>query len=359
MKIHFYIANLRAGGTQRVTTLLANFFSKRNDVRIIVNDLSKGPYFEIENKINITDMGLGSDGGSIVRRIFSNIKKIIYIRSEIKRDKPDVIIAQQVEQCIRVSIASFLLNSKVICCEHSEYYAISSRVVRFFRNFIYFTFVDDLFVLTEIDKNQYPKVLQSKISVVPNPLSYSTGLSYEAMREKKEKLIISVGRLSKEKGFDRLIKFVSLNRDIFSEWKVEIIGGGEEYHSLKESIDKLGVEDIITLVGQVKDVKSYYERASIYIMTSIYEGFGLVLIEAMQSFSPIIAFDSSLGARTIVNDKKNGFLIKDNDWKNFRYNLDLLMSDHNLRENLARNANRDSNAYRIEEVMNKWSVYLK
>lgn len=359
MKIQFYIANLKSGGTQRVTTLLANYLSNENDVDIVVNDFSEGSYFEIKNEAKVIDIGGSSGGWGLFGRILKNIKKISHIRKKIKTDKPDVVIAQQVEQCIRVSIASFLVNSKVICCEHSEYYAIKSKLVRIFRNIIYIIFVDNLFVLTELDRDQYPKLLQHKIYVMPNPLSYSTELSYEEIKEKKENLIISVGRLSKEKGFDRLIKFVSLNRDLFTEWKLEIVGGGEEYQVLKKLIDKLDVGDIVTLVGQVKDVKSYYERASIYVMTSIYEGFGLVLIEAMQSFNPIVAFDSSLGARAIVSDKNNGFLVEDNDWIKFRNSLELLIGDHDLRKKLAENANINSGEYRIEEVMNKWSAYLK
>ncbi|EIA0804352.1 glycosyltransferase family 4 protein [Vibrio vulnificus] len=359
MKINFYISNLRSGGTQRVTTLLASAFSCVHDVNICVNDLSDEPYFSLPANVNLVDMQFEKNHTGFFSRLFNNLILMFKLRKQIIVDDPEVIIAQQVEQCIRLSISSIFLNKTVICCEHSEYYAIKSKLARFFRTLVYYLFVDNLFVLTEIDKFQYPKLIQKKITVMPNPLSYHAELDYERMKKKKENLIISVGRLSKEKGFERLIDFISKNRDIFINWRVEIIGDGDEFDTLNRQIDKLNVGDIVCLVGQVKNVEDYYERSSIYVMTSIYEGFGLVLIEAMQSFNPVLAFNSSIGAREIVRNEQNGFLVDDNDWVNFRECLSLLMNNSALRSSLAIEAHRNSNFYSVENITNKWSTFFK
>lgn len=172
------------------------------------------------------------------------------------------------------------------------------------------------------------------ISVIPNFLPH---IPYKATNH-KQKRILALGRMSWEKGFSRLIDSYNLIARDFPDWELVIAGDGALRHELESQIEFLDLGQYVKLLPFTKDTQSLYLSSSIYVMSSIFEGFPMVLLEASSYALPLIAFDIATGPSDIIQDNVSGFLIHDGDCKDFAYKLRLLMQDENMRENMGYNA---------------------
>ena len=173
--------------------------------------------------------------------------------------------------------------------------------------------------------------------------------------------LISVGRLSKEKGFFDLIQIFEKIVLSHPDWKLDIIGDGREREHLKSYVKEHHLEDSIIFHGF--QGKAYINQkllsSSVYLMTSYTESFGIVLIEAMSYGLPTIAFDSAEGAREIIEDGKNGFLISDRDHEKYIQKVEQLMDSQTLRLKLGTNGRKNVKKFTKEEVGKIWFDFLE
>ncbi len=171
-----------------------------------------------------------------------------------------------------------------------------------------------------------------------------------------EKRLISVGRLSAEKGYLDLLKIFDLFQKRNTGWVLDIIGDGIEMNDLKEYISSHHLEDNVTLHGfQGKDyIAKMMKKSSIYLMSSYTESFGIVLIEAMSFGVPCIAMDSAEGARDIIEDGKNGFLIKNRNFGGMIQKIEMLIKDDKLRKKMGKYARESVKKYTCDVLKNEW-----
>ena len=177
----------------------------------------------------------------------------------------------------------------------------------------------------------------------------------------QEKRLISVGRLSAEKGFIDLLMLYSKIEKTHPDWCLDIIGDGAEKPVLEEYIKKHNLETKVTLHGfQKKDyIDKMLQKSSIYLMTSHTESFGIVLIEAMSHGLPCIAFSSAEGANDLITNDKNGYLIDNRDHKEMAKQVIKLIDDINLRKELGKEGRVTSLNYTSEKVKDSWDRLLK
>lgn len=175
------------------------------------------------------------------------------------------------------------------------------------------------------------------------------------------KNIISVGRLSDEKGYSDLIDVFREISNRRPDWVLNIIGDGDEYNDIKQKIDNYGLSNKIILHGfQSKEyIRDMLEKSSIYLMGSKTESFGIVLIEAMSYGVPCIAFSSAQGALEIIDNGINGYLIEDRDCNAMCDKTVKLIDDINLRKSLGKNARNSSKFYEFENIKNKNIEFYK
>ena len=172
----------------------------------------------------------------------------------------------------------------------------------------------------------------------------------------QEKNLISVGRLSKEKGyFDLLLLFKKLNKQ-YPDWILHIVGDGDEKEKLEKFVEEESLKDNVIFHGfQKKDyIDSLYHKSSIYLMTSYTESFGIVLIEAMSHGLPCIAYSSAEGARNIIKNNENGFIISDRCEEEMLEKVKLLIENENLRKDLGKKARESIYPYTKDIVSKKW-----
>lgn len=176
-----------------------------------------------------------------------------------------------------------------------------------------------------------------------------------------KKRLVCVGRLSEEKGQLDLLKLYKRIYEVYPEWTLEIIGDGPLRKKLEDYIKENDLSNNVTLHGfRNKDyIDDILHNSSIYLMTSFTESFGIVLIEAMSHGVPCIAFDSAEGARELIDNGENGYLIKDRDFSKYLKKVFKLIDDQELRVSLGKNAYEEAKAYTGDEVIKLWYDILE
>lgn len=166
--------------------------------------------------------------------------------------------------------------------------------------------------------------------------------------------VIASGRLNFQKDFPALLRAWASLGDKRTDWKLKIIGEGGDMKNLQNLATELGIFDSVVLSGYSSDVAGEMQKASVFAMTSLYEGFGLVIVEAMSCRLPVVSFDTKYGPRDIIRDGVDGFLVENRDEKVFADKLYQLMSDAELREKMAANAEERAKEFDVNKIAARW-----
>lgn len=210
---------------------------------------------------------------------------------------------------------------------------------------------DSFVVLTEEDRGYWGDM--PNISVIPNAAMPLTDGRFSDCTAKR---VIAVGRLDYQKGFDRLLRiWASVMRDnSLRDWHLDIFGRGEWSGMLNAMRKSLEMEDYVTIHQPVKNITDEYLNSSILAMTSNYEGFPMVMIEAMSTGLPVISFDFMCGPKDIIDDGGNGIVVKGDDERRFAECLASMMLDESGRKRMGVNSRKIVDTYSEENVMGQW-----
>jgi GalNAc-alpha-(1->4)-GalNAc-alpha-(1->3)-diNAcBac-PP-undecaprenol alpha-1,4-N-acetyl-D-galactosaminyltransferase len=355
-KIAFLIPSLSPGGAERVVVSLANKFTNKFEVFLMVINKAETVYY-IHKDVNIIYLQEKyTPSTSLIEAIKSNIiyvKKIVKIA---KTNQIDILIGFTTSVNILTVISSRILNKPNLISERNnpEVY-VPNTFWRILRNFLY-PFTNGLIVQTELIKGFYQKTIQeNKIKIIPNPMD-EIMLSKRNEYRERENIILTVGRLDANKNQRLLIEaFANLNE---GNWKLVIVGDGvlrEEYEKLTVS---LGIADKVEFTGNVYNVWDYYNQAKIFVFTSQSEGFPNALLEAMSFGLPCISSDCPSGPSEIIKDSENGYLIEVNNRKLLEKELTYLMSNPDLCKNFSYKALLSTDKFKIQEIYKQWETLI-
>ncbi|HEC1215464.1 TPA: glycosyltransferase family 4 protein [Campylobacter jejuni] len=215
-------------------------------------------------------------------------------------------------------------------------------------------FFDNLVILSFCELELWKKH-HKNVSVIPN---FIPNIS-KKKSDLSQKNILSIGRMTLEdqKGFLRLIDIWKIvqKKEIYKDWTLTIVGEGKLKKTIEQKIKEDKLENSIILKPFTKEIEKEYLKASIYVMTSYFESFGMVLIESANYNIPSISFDIYSGPKEIIENKKSGFLIKDGNLQEFADKICLLMDNENLRKQMGQNAKKKiQNEFSKEIIMQKW-----
>jgi GalNAc-alpha-(1->4)-GalNAc-alpha-(1->3)-diNAcBac-PP-undecaprenol alpha-1,4-N-acetyl-D-galactosaminyltransferase len=346
MKILFIIASLGSGGAERVLSNLANSLSKRHDITIATFS-NEDPFYTLNKRVTHIKLDLLKVSSSKLESIKNNFNRFSELVRTIKRVDADVNISFMTQTNILSILASKLIGKKIIVSERTVYDFYSSRVVNVLRRAIY-PFSNYLLTQTIEDSKNYNFI--KKLGVIYNPISI------EVLEAKKEKIVLAVGRLDDNKGFDLLIEtFATLNSN---NWRLIIAGDGVEKENLLHLIKSLKLNNV-ELIGKRKDIFEWYAKSSIFVLSSKKEGFPNVLLEAMASGCAVVSFDCPYGPSEIIIDKKNGLLVKNQERDELRNAMQKLIDNSSLREELAREALKVKELYAMSKIVEQWEVVIK
>lgn len=366
MKLLYCIAGTcHSGGMERVLTNKANYLTNHGyEVVIVTTDQQgKSPFFPLDERIRCIDLGINyeeNNGKSFANKLFHYpFKQYLHkkrLTAVLKQEKPDITLSMFCND------AEFITHihdgsKKILEIHFSKFKRLQygrkglwrwadlwrsrqdEKTVKCFDRFV---------VLTEEDKEYWGNL--PNIRVIPNANTFVT----EQVALLNAKKVIAIGRYTYQKGFERLIEAWRMISPQFPEWKLDIIGDGEERETLQCLIYHYGLEKTITLFKPMKEIAQAYCGASLLVLTSRYEGLPMVLLEAQTFGLPIVAFQCKCGPKDIVEEGKTGFLVEEGNIREFAQKMALVMSDEELRKQMGRNAKTASLRYKEDSIMEKW-----
>ena len=208
---------------------------------------------------------------------------------------------------------------------------------------------DQVVILTQEDKALNWK-RREKVSVIPNPLTFHN----DKISMLNTKKVIAVGRLSAQKNFSSLIRAFRNVADYYPDWILEIYGEGNERIVLQKQIISLHLENNVYLCGNTSQVEKKMCDSSIFVLSSIFEGFGLVITEAMSCGLPVVSYDCPCGPKDIITDRTDGFLVPTDNEQMLADKICYLIENPNIRTQMGAAAFRKSRNYRIEKIIPMW-----
>lgn len=366
MKIIYCIAcTCHSGGMERVLTNKANYLARHGYEIVVVTTDQRGkqPFFPLEPSIRSIDLGINYDennGKSFLNKLLHYpVKQALHrkrLKAVLMKERPDVTVSMFNND------AGFIPgikdgSAKVLEIHFSKFKRLQygrkgvwkladwwrskqdEKTVRKFDRFV---------VLTEEDKAYWGNL--PNIMVIPNAIS---GIpAGTALLENKR--VIAVGRYTYQKGFERLVDAWHLLASRFPDWKLDIIGDGEERPLLEQRIRSYGLERQVTLTRPTQEIGKVYQEASILASSSRYEGLPMVLLEAQAFGLPIVAFQCKCGPKDIVSDGMNGYLVPEGDTAGMAQRLEILMKDEALRKRMGLKAKESALRFNEEVIMKKW-----
>ena len=346
----------RTGGTERVTAMIANELSKKQtyEVHIIsVTNESMASFFELEPTVY---------HHRILQQKTVNLKKDYFkvvhgIRKYIKKHSIDILIEVDVICNLYTIPATRFLKTKIISWEHFNYYSNNGSKLRDISRKMTKYFSHHIVTLTEQDRQNYSEKLgvTHKVTCIYNPIQSDEMYPYNVT----SKQILSVGRLTYQKGFDLLCEVAKEVLHKHPCWTWIIVGEGEDRELIERKIKEYHLENRLILTGNQKEVGPYYQNSSLYVMTSRYEGLPMTLLEAKSYQLPIISFNCQTGPADLILDNKNGYLIEQGNVAIMAEKIINLLDNESLRQQFSSQALVDIKKFGIDEVMSKWNHLLE
>ncbi|MDP9392822.1 MAG: glycosyltransferase family 4 protein [Actinomycetota bacterium] len=216
--------------------------------------------------------------------------------------------------------------------------------------------LDALVTLTASDARDYAKLLRRRTTVLSIPNGVPDVGDHHAALDPSSKIVVAAGRLTPQKGYDRLVKAWAIVSAEHPDWQLRIYGGGPPEHTedLQQLIEDLGVQHTAHLMGATKQLWAEMSKASLYVMSSRYEGFPMVLLEAMAIGLPVVAFDCPTGPRDAIDHGVDGMLVRNGDIRGLAREMDALMRDFDTRRALGAAARRKAERYDVGELAIRW-----
>lgn len=358
MKIFILVYNLTNGGAERVASLWATGLAANGHrVYLVIGDDKSPITYTVPESVKIRS--IASYKATALIRYFDRLRKL---RKLVIKEKPDVILGV-LGRALWAKLVTFDRKIPIINTEHNSFErpasAPMSRTVefdKFHKNKIY----DIVTVLTQADKDFIGDRLKNVV-VLPNPLAFEpTDVS---MLNNKKKIILAAGRLNvwHTKGFDNLIEAWGLINTKYPDWKLKIIGSGKDkdYEYLNNLAKENGVKGSLELAGFINDPMHCYQEASVFVLSSRYEGFGMVLIEAMSQGCACVACDYNGRQSEIITSENEGIVCPPDDYQTLAKAIDMVLSDDELRRRIQKGAIERSKYFSVENTTKRWEVIFK
>lgn len=306
MKILFCIDSLEKGGAERVISSLSNTFINNNEVTIITMVNRKIEY-NLDKNIKLYTL---EDEAIVKNNIKYKILEMKRLYKIILKEKPDVIVSFLPEPSFRVLLLRKLIKIPIIVSVRNDPKAECTACKRKILMKWLYPFADGFVFQTEEAQKFFNKKIQKKSTIIPNPIKKDF-LARNRYKGKNENIIVSVGRLEKQKNHELLIDAFYNVQEKLKKYKLIIYGEGTLRTKLEEKIKNLNMQDRIFLPGVVDDVAINIEKAKIFILSSDYEGMPNALMEAMALGLVCVSTDCPCGGpRFLIENGKSGYLVE-------------------------------------------------
>lgn len=371
MKIVYYLPSLYApGGLERIITFKANYLAEHfeeYDVYIVTSEqVGRKPHFELSPKVKHIDLNVPFDwpfdqskGNKLVNYPFRYARLKSRFTKLLMELRPDITIStlrRELNFIHKIKDGSAKIGEFHVT-RHS--YGIGDSTNKswinkymqkrwansFLKNV---SKLQKLIVLTNEEATYWPEL--TNIHVIPNPII--TPVDQTSNCDTKQ--VIAAGRYAPQKGFDLLIESWAKVAIKHPDWQLRIYGDGSLRENLQLQIDKLGLSDNCRLEPTVSDITNKYCESSIFVLSSRFEGFGMVIAEAMACGVPPVSFACPCGPRDIITDRKDGLLIENGNIEKMAEGINYLIENDSIRKAMGKQAKISAERYQMSRICQNW-----
>jgi glycosyltransferase involved in cell wall biosynthesis len=370
VKIAYCIPSLYyPSGMERVLTLKANYFAEHfgYDIHIILTDgKNKQPYYKLHPSITVHQLDINYDelyGRPLWKRMFEYVSKQRLFKKRLNEClcsiHPDITISllrRDINFINKMKDGSIKIGE--IHFNKSNYRDFSNnRLPSFIKNIgkrywraqliQQLKQLKSFVVLSHEDAAEWTEL--DNVKVIHNPLPFFP----HCQSDVSQKQVIAVGRYMPQKGFDRLITAWSIVNKSHPDWTLRIYGDGMR-QQLQQQINELNITSNCILEHSVENIVEKYSESSIFVLSSRYEGFGMVIIEAMACGVPPVSFTCPCGPRDIIVDGKDGLLVENGNIEGLAEKICYLIENEEVRRKMGQQARVDVERFKIEHIGQQW-----
>ena len=369
MKIMFSIGTLSSGGAERVVCNLSNYLNKFHDIHIVSVKKTDIAY-TLDSNISIDfldnreeisyDKLMNKRILDKIRRIIRNLRRIRKLKKIIKKNKPEIIVSFLPEP----NFLNLILKSKfkipiIISVRNDPKEEYKSNLYnRLMKK--YYPQADAIVYQTEEAKNFFRNIIGNNViqEIIPNPINEEfIGRPYKGIRKK---IIVTVGRLQEQKNHKLLIDAFEKVSNQIPDYKLVIYGDGNKKQELETYIKSKNLLDKVMLAGNTKEVKKHIYDASLFILSSDYEGMPNALMEAMALGLPVISTDCPCGGpKFLIDNEKNGILVKVKDVEAMSKAILTVLENKNYADYLSMNASKIAETLNPTKINNEWKKIIE
>lgn len=369
MKLIYCIHSVyNPGGMERVLLNKVRYLVEKMgwEILIVTTDQhNRPPFYPFPAEVRMVDLGINYSEDN-TKGTLAKVRGYLKRRTQHKKALTTLLMRERADIVVSLypSESSFLPaikdgSKKVLELHYCKFFRLQygrkglmglidryrtrfdERLVRRFDRFV---------VLTEEDKGYWGNL--PNIEVIPNAALFIAP-RYSTQNEKR---VIAVGRLDYQKGFDRLIEAWALvqQNPACRSWRLDVFGQGEWQEMLEEMIRKRNLGQTARINPPSKQIGEEYAASSILVMSSHYEGFPMVMIEAMACGVPVVSYDFKCGPRDIIREGDNGLIIPEGDISALAKGICHLIQEEELRRSMSMKAQEVTTTYSEEKVMRRW-----
>lgn len=358
-----------AGGVERVLTLKANYFAEHfdYDITIILTEGKDKPlFYPLSDKIKVINLNIGFEElwtCSFLKKIFVYLNKQRQYKKaltkELMRISPDITISllrreinfiNDIKDGSRKIGELHVNRANYRNFEANEANYIKNLFAKFWMSSLVSKLkrLDSFVVLTEEDKQAWPEL--NNITVIPDPLPFMP-THHSSLTEKR---VIAVGRYVYQKGFDLLLQAWSKIEKQNQDWELCVFGDGNR-EPYEQQMNELGIDTSrCHLNGPTADIQKEYVNSSIFAFSSRFEGFGMVLVEAMACGLPVVSYACPCGPKDIIKDGEDGLLVENGNVEAFATKLSQLMQNAPLCKSMAKAGQSNVQRFYMEQIAKQW-----
>jgi len=368
LKLACIIPTLSGGGAERVLSQLASRLSERgHDVTLITLDDGKQDRHSVSDRVarlnlDVMTSSSGSEKSNSLVRLAQSVKRLSRLRSAIQEVAPNAILSFCDQMNVMTLIAASRTCIPVVACERSDpRHQALAQPWEWLRGSTYPN-AFQVVALTEEVSEHLRQVYRSKTIAIPSAIESPQNQSDRDLAAKSCK-ILAMGRLEREKGFDRLIDAFGQIADKYPDWTLSILGDGSQREALQRQIGNLRLEERITLHGWVKDPWNQHLDSSFFVLPSRYEGFPSALLEAMCRGVPSVTVDCDSGPRAIIQRVQDrtgnpGAMIIPNDLSGLAVGMEKMITDPTAREQTGRLGITVADCFSWDQMVSQYESVL-
>lgn len=357
-----------AGGMERVLTVKANYLADKvgYDVYIIITEgMDKQPYYQLSSKVHLVNLNIGFDEiykYNFLKKTFVYLKKQCLFKKKltdtlmhIHPDITDSLLRRDINFISDIKDGSIKIGE--IHNNRNNYRNFEKNDTSFFKNILakFWMYglvqklkrLDRFIVLSTEDKGNWNEL--KNVEVINNPISFSS----DKLSDCNNKNVIAVGRYAYQKGFDLLIEAWKLVHVQHNDWNLYVYGAGNK-EPYQTQVSEAKLEDSCHLEGSTSDIISKYNESSIFVLSSRFEGFPMVLPEAMSCGLPCVAFTCPCGTKDIIKDGIDGLWVDNGNIKELADKICYLIENEDIRKGMGHQATINIQRLNLDNIMKQW-----